>query len=102
MTAEQRTDMEKIEKKENILSFIENKNFSKTIWSPVGRAMHTYNMIEAGDRIAVGVSGGKDSLTTLNALVRIKKIANIDFDVGKENLSDYTDSGTEPADPPDV
>ena len=38
-------------------------------------------MIEEGDRIAVGVSGGKDSLTTLNALVRIQKIANIDFEI---------------------
>ena len=35
--------------------------------------MHRYNMVEAGDRIAVGVSGGKDSMTTLNALVRVKK-----------------------------
>lgn len=70
-----------MEKKENILSYIEGKNFSKTIWSPVGKAMHTYNMIEEGDRIAVGVSGGKDSLTTLNALVRIQKIANIDFEI---------------------
>ena len=70
-----------MEKKENILSYIEGKNFSKTIWSPVGKAMHTYNMIEEGDRIAVGVSGGKDSLTTLNSLVRIQKIANIDFEI---------------------
>ncbi|MDO4588814.1 MAG: ATP-binding protein [Fusobacterium sp.] len=70
-----------MEKKENILKYIEGKNFGKTIWSPVGRAMHKYNMIEDGDRIAVGVSGGKDSITTLNALVRIQKIANINFEI---------------------
>ena len=32
------------------------------------RAVDHYHMIEAGDRIAVGVSGGKDSLTLLAAL----------------------------------
>ena len=42
-----------MEKKENILSYIEGKNFSKTIWSPVGKAMHTYNMIEEGDRLSL-------------------------------------------------
>lgn len=36
-------------------------------------AIQDYNMIEAGDRIAVGVSGGKDSVTMLYALSRISK-----------------------------
>ncbi|WP_407537497.1 tRNA 2-thiocytidine biosynthesis TtcA family protein [Cetobacterium somerae] len=43
--------------------------------------MHDYNMIEEGDRIAVGISGGKDSLTVLNALIRIKKISGINFEL---------------------
>lgn len=71
----------KLEKNNSILKRIEGKGFGKTIWSPIGRAMHTYNMVEPGDRIAVGISGGKDSMTTLNALVRIKKIAQIDFEI---------------------
>ncbi len=64
-----------------ILSFIQDKGFEKTLWSPIGRAMHDYNMIEEGDRIAVGISGGKDSLTVLNALIRIKKISGINFEL---------------------
>ncbi len=36
--------------------------------SLVRQAVERYGMIEAGDRIAVGVSGGKDSLTLLAAL----------------------------------
>jgi tRNA 2-thiocytidine biosynthesis protein TtcA len=36
------------------------------------RAVQDYNMIETGDRIAVGVSGGKDSVTTLCALAALR------------------------------
>lgn len=32
------------------------------------RAIDDYNMIQDGDRIAIGISGGKDSLTLLYAL----------------------------------
>ncbi|MGL5797188.1 MAG: tRNA 2-thiocytidine biosynthesis TtcA family protein [Cetobacterium sp.] len=64
-----------------ILSFIQDKGFEKTLWSPIGKAMHDYKMIESGDRVAVGISGGKDSLTVLNALIRIKKISGISFEI---------------------
>ncbi|NLU23838.1 MAG: tRNA 2-thiocytidine biosynthesis protein TtcA [Clostridiales bacterium] len=37
------------------------------------RCVEDYHMIEAGDRIAVGVSGGKDSLLTLVALARLRE-----------------------------
>lgn len=37
------------------------------------RAVDDYQMIEAGDRIAVGISGGKDSLTLLYALEHLKR-----------------------------
>ena len=37
------------------------------------RCVEDYHMIEAGDRIAVGVSGGKDSLLTLAALAQLRR-----------------------------
>ena len=68
-------------REDEILSFIENEGFSKIIFTPIGNASHEFNMIEEGDRIAVGFSGGKDSLTLLNALIRIQKISNIKFEI---------------------
>ena len=38
----------------------------------VRRCVEDYNMIEAGETVAVGVSGGKDSLLTLTALARLR------------------------------
>ena len=64
-----------------ILSYIQSKGYDKTLWNPIGKAMHQFNMIEEGDKIAVGVSGGKDSLVTLNAFVRVKKIAKLNFEI---------------------
>ena len=37
------------------------------------KAIEEYKLIENGDRIAVGVSGGKDSLVLLKALADFKK-----------------------------
>jgi tRNA(Ile)-lysidine synthase TilS/MesJ len=49
------------------------------ILSPVRKAVEEYDMIDDGDRIAVGVSGGKDSLTLLCALARLKTFFQKNF-----------------------
>ncbi|MBQ9737064.1 MAG: tRNA 2-thiocytidine(32) synthetase TtcA [Clostridia bacterium] len=51
------------------------------ILSTMRRAIQDYNMISAGDKIAVGVSGGKDSLTLLAALQAFKRFSEVPFDV---------------------
>jgi tRNA 2-thiocytidine biosynthesis protein TtcA len=53
----------------------------KTILRKVGEAISQYRMIRDGDRVAVGLSGGKDSVTLLEALVRLERRAPIQFSV---------------------
>ena len=55
---------------------LENKLLRK-----VGEAIRRFRMIRDGDRVAVALSGGKDSLTLLEALLRLQKKAPIDFSV---------------------
>ena len=47
----------------------------------VRRCVEDYNMIETGDRVGVGVSGGKDSLALLVFLAELKKYNNKAFDL---------------------
>ena len=45
----------------------------------VRACVEDYHMIDSGDRIAVGVSGGKDSLLTLAALARLREFYPVEF-----------------------
>ena len=45
-----------------------------------GKAIMDYGMIEEGDRIAVAVSGGKDSISLLHVLRHRRKISPVRFD----------------------
>jgi tRNA 2-thiocytidine biosynthesis protein TtcA len=56
-------------------------DLEKTLLRKVGEAVHRFRMIRDGDRIAVAVSGGKDSVTLLEALLLLSKRAPIDFTV---------------------
>lgn len=53
----------------------------KRIKNAVGRAIADHGLISEGDRIAVGVSGGKDSYTLLHMLESLRQRAPIRFEI---------------------
>ena len=67
-------------------------NEMKRILSAVRRAVDDYGMIEDGDRIAVGVSAGKDSLTLVAALAALRRFYPKRFELGAVTV----DMGFEP------
>ena len=49
------------------------KKFRGKLWSPFIRALKEYKMVEEGDKIAVAISGGKDSLLVAQLFQELKR-----------------------------
>ena len=64
----------------------EANKLSKRLHRQVGQAITDFNMIEAGDKVMVCVSGGKDSYAMLDILMSMQQRAPIDFSIVAVNL----------------
>jgi len=53
----------------------------KSILRQAGRAIADYKMINSGDRVMLGLSGGKDSMSLLHVLIHLKRHAPVTFDL---------------------
>ena len=55
------------------------QEINKSLRRKIGQALSNWNMIEAGDRVLAGLSGGKDSLVLLHALSDFQKRSPVKF-----------------------
>ena len=60
------------------------------VLSTMRKAIEKYSLINNGDKIAVGVSGGKDSLVMLKALNDFKKFGLYDFEIVAVTIDIYS------------
>lgn len=57
------------------------KKFHKDIWCRFTKAINEYELIQNGDKIAVCISGGKDSMLMAKLFQELKRHGKIDFEV---------------------
>jgi len=55
--------------------------FGKQIWTKFNRAVRDYQLVLPGDRIAVCISGGKDSMLMAQCMLRMKRFSKVPFEV---------------------
>ncbi len=57
------------------------KKFRPKLWSPFIKALKEFNMVQDGDKIAVAISGGKDSLLLAKLFQELKRISDTKFEL---------------------
>lgn len=58
-----------------------NKKYRDEIWCPFVGALKNYDLIEENDKIAICISGGKDSMLMAKLMQMIKRISEVPFEL---------------------
>ena len=56
------------------------KKYRKALWTPFVAAVKRYELIRAGDRIAVCISGGKDSMLLAKLMQQLQRVSEVPFE----------------------
>lgn len=75
--------MKNVEEIENSI----RTTYKKSIWKKFVKAINDYNLIENGDKIAIGISGGKDSLLLAKLFHELKKDKSRKFEYKAVSLN---------------
>ncbi len=75
--------MKEVEEIENSIRTV----YKKTIWNKFIKAVNDYDMVENGDKIAIGISGGKDSLLLAKLFNELKKDRSRKFEFKAVSLN---------------
>ncbi|MCD7838925.1 MAG: tRNA 2-thiocytidine biosynthesis protein TtcA [Clostridiales bacterium] len=57
------------------------KTYRKTLWNPFIAAVKRYELVLEGDRIAVCISGGKDSMLLAKLMQQLQKVSDVPFEL---------------------
>lgn len=57
------------------------KKYRKNLWSPFIRALKEFDLVKENDRIAIAISGGKDSLILAKLFQELKRASNTNFEI---------------------
>ena len=58
-----------------------NKKYRKELWTPFMQAVRRYELIQPGDRIAVCISGGKDSMLLAKLMQELRRHTEVPFEL---------------------
>ena len=58
-----------------------HKKYRKALWTPFIAAVKRYELVNAGDRIAVCVSGGKDSMLLAKLMQLLQRVSDVPFEL---------------------
>jgi len=83
------------------MKHLDYQNFNQKLENKVKKVIMDYNLINEGDKVAVALSGGKDSVLTLHILDKLLCENEFDFELLAiaidEGISGYREDGTESA-----